>query len=352
MANVLKINSPDELIAAIPHTLGFTPRGMVCLALGGGPTARLDIPEFPEEMDEFLLALSDVYLRQHHPRQVALVAYGDNGPACMQALTALEEALADGEGRGPHVGPMLWVDGEHWTDIRDGTGGTVSSSARARMDAEFAVLGRAMPVARREDLAAGIQGDPSAVAKLLPAAKARVLDMDAAALQAEVEWLGARIDQFGRDTHYLSDNDAGRVLALIHDSGARDAAEARMSRELAPILCEFWGDLVRRAPSEVRDTPAAMLALSSYLDGKGAHAWVAIDQLTKRHPLADLVATALERAIDPRELERAFRPDSPGVLMQDSTLRDRTTRESRRDHDTHNGPGFDGPGPDPSAAGR
>lgn len=138
----------------------------------------------------------------------------------------------------------------------------------------------------------------------------------------------------------------------MHDSGARDAAETRMSREHAPILSEFWGDLVRRAPSEVRDTPAAMLALSSYLDGKGAQAWVAIDQVIESHPLADLVAIALERAIDPRELERAFRPDRSNALMQQAALRDTTTHAPRHDHDEHKTPGIDGAGPASPAPGR
>jgi hypothetical protein len=349
MTNVLKIGSHDELIASIPHTLGFTPRGMVCLAFGGGPTARLDIPESPAEIDEFLRVLSDVYRHQHHPRRVALVAYGEDGPGCVQALAALGEALVSSDGRGPDVGPMLWVNGEQWTDVLEGTRGTVDPGARARMAAEFALLGRVMPVARREDLVVALQGDPTGVAQLLPAAQARILDMDVASRRTEVEWLGERLDQFGRDREYLSDSDAARVLAVMHDSGARDAAETRMSREHAPILSEFWGDLVRRAPSEVRDTPAAMLALSSYLDGKGAQAWVAIDQVTASHPLADLVSVALEQAIDPRELERAFRPDPSGALMQRSALRDPAAHERRHDHDASNGPGLDGAGPASSA---
>lgn len=352
MTNVIKISSHDELIASIPHTLGFTPQGMVCRAFGGGPTARLDIPESPAEMDEFLQLLSDVYLHQHHPQRVALVAYGEDGRGCVQALAALGEALVSGDGRGPDVGPMLWVDGEQWTDVLEGTRGTVDAGARARIDAEFTLLGHVMPVARREDLVAAMQGDPTAVARLLPAAQARIHDMDAAARRTEVEWLGERLDKFDRDREYLSDSDAARVLAVMHDSGARDAAETRMSRDQAPTISEFWGDLVRRAPSEVRDTPAAMLALSSYLDGKGAQAWVAIDQLTATHPLADVVAIALERAIDPRELERAFRTDPPGALMQHAALHDTTAHQRRHDLDANNGPGLDGAGPDSSAPGR
>ena len=250
MTNVLKISSHDELISSIPHTLGFTPRGMVCLAFGDGPTARLDIPESPEEMGEFLQALTDVYLYRHHPDRVALVAYGEDGRACVQALAALGEALVNSEVRGPDVGPVLWVNGEEWTDLLEGTRGTVDPGARARIDAEFALLGRVMPVGRREDLAAAMQGDPTAVAEHLPAAEAGALDMDVAARRSEVEWLGARLDQFRRDREYLSDGDAARVLAVLHDSGARDAAVFSMSREDAPVFSEFWQDLVRRAPSE------------------------------------------------------------------------------------------------------
>ena len=91
-----------------------------------------------------------------------------------------------------------------------------------------------------------------------------------------------------------------------------------------------------------------MSALSSYLDGKGAQAWVAIDQMAGGHPLADLVAIALERAIDPREWERALRPGSPSAVMQQAALRDTTAHERRRGHDAHTLPGIDGAGPAPA----
>lgn len=237
------------------------------------------------------------------------------------------------------------MNGDEWFDVLDGTSGTVDPSARARMDAEFALMGQVRPTGRREDLAAAMQGDPAPVAEHLPAAADRVMKMDLSALKAEVAWLGSRLDEFAEDRRPLSDVDAARVLAVIHDSGARNEAETRMTRANAPVYTELWHDLVRRAPEEVRDTPAAMLALSSYLDGKGAQAWVALDQITEaRPPLADLVATALEQAIDPAAWERAMHGPDTGALMQQAALRERTTRE-RRGHD-HDGPdnrGIDGP---------
>jgi hypothetical protein len=354
MSNVLKISSHDELISSIPHLLGFRPEGMVCLALGGGPTARLDIPESPEEMGEFLQALTDVYLLRR-PDRVALVAYGQDGRACIEALAALGEALVDSDVGSPEVGPMLWVNGEDWTDLVDGTRGTVDPSARARIDAEFALLGRVMPVRRREDLAAAMQGNPGAVAEHLPAAVSRVLDMDVAAQRSEVGWMCGRLEQFRRDREYLTDADAARVLAVLHDSRARDAATFGMSREHAPLFSEFWQDLVRRAPSEVRDSAATMLALSSFLEGRGAQAWTALDQLSQSDPLADLVAAALTQAVDPREWDRAVSPVA-SALMQQAALSDHFTQERRaRDQAARNSPGApdaNGAGPESSAPGR
>jgi hypothetical protein len=176
--------------------------------------------------------------------------------------------------------------------------------------------------------------------------------MDVAARRAEVEWLGARLDQFRRDREYLSNGDAARVLAVLHDSAARDAAVFSMSREDAPVFSEFWQDLVRRAPSEVRDSPATMLALSSFLEGKGAQAWTALDQLSESDPLADLVAAALEQAVHPREWDRAV-PAAAGALMQQAALSDTFAQERRaHDQDASNAPGVNGAGQESSAPGR
>jgi Domain of unknown function (DUF4192) len=135
MTNVLRIRSHAELIASIPHTLGFRPESsMVCLAFGDGPTARLDLPGSPEEMHQFLGVLTDVYLHRHHASRMALVAYGEDGRACMQALASLGQALASGDPPRPEIGPVIWVNGDHWLDLLQGTRGTVDASTRTRME--------------------------------------------------------------------------------------------------------------------------------------------------------------------------------------------------------------------------
>jgi len=350
MTETRTIRSHDELISYIPHLMGFHPdTSLVCVSVGGGPHSRIDLPSSPEEMEELLQQLSDVYLHRHPVPRLALVAYGDKGLACLEALTSLGATLNYGGG-GPDIGPMLWVNGDQWYDVLNDSRGTVDPVARDRVDAEFALMGRAIPTGRREDLAAAMQGDPAGVAEHLPVAEARVLEMDASSRAKEARWLGSCLDAFLENGRYLEDEAAARVLAIIHDSGARDAAVFSLSRENAPAFSDFWQDLVRRAPEEVRDSPATLLALSAFLEGKGAKAWTALDQMTEGNRLADMVATALEQAVDPAAWDKAA-PVAARTLMQHAALRD-TRAHERSSHDSgQHGPGIDGTGPASPAPG-
>lgn len=350
MNRTLKISSHDELLSYVPHVLGFRrPQGMVCLPMGGGPISRLDLPPTEREKEPFLSTLADVYLNRHPTQRIALVAYGEDGRACLEALSDLGERLVENP-RGPDVGPMLWVNGDEWFDVLQGTSGTVDSSVRARFDAEFALMGRVMPVDRREDLAAAMQGDTAGVAEHLPAAGERALSMTTSARIAEVAWLGSALEEFLEDRNYLPDADAARVLAIIHDSGARDAAVAKMTCENARVFTEFWQDLVRRAPAEVRDSPATMLALSSFLSGDGAKAWSALDQLSEHDTLADLVTVALEQAVNPKEWDRIHPPAGGSAAMQQAALLNTITQDRRgHEKDGPGAPGVTGPdSPSPS----
>jgi hypothetical protein len=343
MTETRTISSHDELISYIPHAMGFHPESsLVCVSVGGGPHSRIDLPSSPEEMEEFLQQLSGVYLHRHPVPRLALVAYGENGLACLEALTSLSATLNHG-GSGPEIGPMLWVNGDQWYDVLNDSRGTVDPVVRGRVNAEFALRGQAIPTGRREDLAAAMQGDPTGVAEHLPVAQARVLEMDTSSRAKEVRWLGSCLDAFPENGRYLEDDAAARVLAILHDSGARDAAVFSLSHENAPAFSDFWQDLVRRAPEEVRDSPATLLALSAFLEGKGAKAWTALDQMTEGDRLADMVATALEQAVDPAAWDKAA-PVAARALMQHAALRD-TTAHERSSHDRgQHGPGIDGTG--------
>ncbi|MCB0906934.1 MAG: DUF4192 domain-containing protein [Nocardioidaceae bacterium] len=347
MNRTLTLSSHDELLSYVPHALGFRrPQGMVCLPLGGdGPIARLDLPPTAREKEPFLSTLADVYLHRHPTRRIALVAYGEDGRACLDALSALGERLIEGR-RGPDVGPMLWVNGDEWFDVLQGTSGTVDPRVRDRFDAEFALMGRVMPVDRREDLSAAMQGDSSGVAEHLAAAQERAMNMATSARTAEFAWVGSKLEEFLESRLYLPDADAARLLAVMHDSGARDVAVGTMTCANARVFSELWQDLVRRAPAEVRDGPATMLAFSAYLSGDGAKAWSALDQLSEHDPFADLVTIALENAVDPKGWDS--RQPAPGgsVVMQQAALRTTVTQDrNSHEKDTPGTRGIDGAGP-------
>lgn len=352
MNRALTISSHDELLSFVPHALGFRrPQGMVCLPMGGGPISRLDLPPTPREKEPFLDMLTDVYLRRHPAQRMALVAYGDDGHACLQALSELGDRLV-ADPNGPDVGPMLWVNGDEWFDVLEGTSGTINPRVRARFDAEFALMGRVMPVDHREDLATAMQGDPAGVAEHLPAAGERAMNMDTSARIAEVAWLGSKLDEFLETRNYVPDADAARVLAIMHDSGARDAAVYKMTCANAPVFSEFWQDLVRRSPTEVRDSPVTMLALSAYLNGDGAKAWSALDQLAEHDNLADIVTLALEQAVDPKQWDR-MQPPSGSAAMQQAALRSAVTQDRRGPEKAGPGaPGLRSAGPETPAPGR
>ena len=319
MTSSLKITSREELIATVPHVLGFVPvESMVCLALGDGPTARVDLPGSPEETGPWVRTLTDVYLKRHRTPRVALVAFGEHRQGCIEALGALGDALTHDEGSGPAVGPVLWVNGEHWTDLQDGSHGIVDPSARARVDAEFALRGRVMPAAGREGLATAMTGDPAGVAEHLSAASRRHGDLVVAGLNQEAAWVGERVERFHQDRVYLSDVDAARMLVAISETRIRDAAVFSMNRSTAPVASELWLDLVRRSPAPVRDTPVTLLAFSSFLEGRGAQAWVALDELSQSNRLTDLIAAALTHAVDPREWDKAL--PAAGTLIQHAAL--------------------------------
>lgn len=351
MAKVLKVSSHDELIAYIPHVLGFTPESsVVCVPLGGAPspTSRLDLPEPHQDLDAWVSTLTNVYLERYPTDRMAIMVYGSDGRACVEAVAALNQGLTSAEVPGPELFPMLWVNGDQWTDLLSGQEGTSDPGVKLGVDAEFALMGRVMPAAQRSDLEAAMHGDSSGVSQNLAAALERVVDFDEAAREREGAWVQTRVEEFTHDRHTLSDVDAARVLAIISDTEIRDGIALAMRRDQAHLHSELWHDLVRRAPDQVRDTPATMLALTSFLEGRGAQSWVALDQVQEPNRLANLVAAALEQAVNPGDWDKAA-PAAESLLMQSAALKPTPTMVQRAMHQTPDPTTID---PDASAPGR
>ncbi|TGN65147.1 DUF4192 domain-containing protein [Nocardioides eburneiflavus] len=299
----LVVQSPDELLAAVPHVLGFKPEESIVLVpfRPGLPISRVDLPRTAANREEVWDALSGPYGRHAWPgARLAIVCITEDRRSAELASQHLSNRLQD---VGITTDIRLWSDGERWREFNTGHTGLQTPSTAERIAAVTVLSGAAQPAASRESLAVSMVGDREPIAQLLPAARAAAADSTPA---GEREWALDRLEQFHADGNRLSDVDGARMLAALETISTRDALWEDMSRENSTSHMAIWTDLTRRGPDEVRAAPASLLGFASWLHGDGAKAWCALDQVPADRPysMAAIVASALQNGLHPKEWER------------------------------------------------
>ncbi|MBU1802491.1 MAG: DUF4192 domain-containing protein [Actinobacteria bacterium] len=299
----LVVQSPDELLAAVPHVLGFKPEESIVLVpfRPGLPITRVDLPRTAADREEVWDALSGPYGRHARPgARLAIICITEDRRSAELVSQHLSNRLQD-VGITTHI--RLWSDGERWREFNTGLTGLQTPSTAERIAAATVLTGAAQPAASRESLAASMVGDREPIAELIPAARAAA---EASTPAAERDWALDRLEQFHTDGDRLSDVDGARMLVALETISTRDAVWEDMSRENSTSHMAIWTDLTRRGPDEVRAAPASMSGFASWLHGDGAKAWCALDQVPADRPysMAAIVASALQNGIHPREWER------------------------------------------------
>jgi hypothetical protein len=316
----LVLRTPEELLAAIPHLLGFNPQESIVLVpvSKGLPIARVDLPRTGGDREEVLRHLSGPYGRNARPgARVALVCVTEDRRSAELASQHVAEGL---EKIGVATPLRIWATDQRWLEFNTDQAGNRTTETGTRISAEAVMAGRARPAATRESLAESLVGDRAPVAKLLPAARAAA---EASSTTTERTWAVGRLERFHTDGNRLEDHDAARMLVALTSTRVRDALWEDMSRDNATGHTALWTDLTRRAPDEVRTPAATLLAFSSWLGGDGARAWCALDQVPEGPPysMAALVATVLQEGVNPAVWERmrtpgtaseTFAPQPPG----------------------------------------
>lgn len=299
----LVVRSPEELLAAVPHMLGFQPdESVVLVPFGHGlPSLRVDLPTTPQQRADVWEAIHEgLHRHVQGAVRVALICYTADSESAEHASRHLSSRL---ETIGVTTHLRLHADADRWGDLDTGRTGLQATAATDRLAAEMVLAGAARPISSRQALAASLVGDRQPVARILESARAAA---SATSVTAERSWAQARLQQFHDDGNRLSTTDSARMLVAIEDIGTRDALWTDMTRQNAPSHVALWSDLTRRAPDSVRTTPSSLLAFSSWLRGDGARAWCALDQIPPGPPysMAALVASVLEHGLHPREWER------------------------------------------------
>ena len=309
---------PDELVAAVPFLLGFTPaESMVLVPVSPGmPVARIDMPR--DEAERVIVAdqLADPFLRHAHNSgpdpKLALVCLTEDREVAARAAEAISDALW------PQVAvPVkIWATERDWTNLDTGERGARTTDPGSRFAAEAVAAGRQLPAAAREDLARTLTGgDREGLRTALPSA---IAALETSSVDQERRWAENRINRFLDDGIALSDVDAARLLVGVRALPVRDAAWAMMTQDDHHAHRALWTDLTRRSPGEVRAPAATLLAFSAWLGGDGAGAWTALDQIPAEqadYRLAGLMSSVLETAVPPSQWTSTIRP----ALLAQST---------------------------------
>ncbi len=225
----LSIHSPDELIATVPHLLGFkAEESIVFVPLRPDlPLARVDLPTTASQRNEVWGAIRGAFSRYAQPgASVAIVCMTHD----QQAAELIGHDLA----------------------------------------------GRAQPVNSRDTIAASLVGDREPVAQLLPEAREEIAQSTP---RRDGPWALGRLQQFHADGVRLTDRDAARLLLAVESIPIRDALWNDISRDNSVSHVALWTDLTSKAPDEGRAAPASLLSFAAWQNGNGALAWCALDQV-------------------------------------------------------------------------
>ena len=300
----LSVHSPDELIAAIPHMLGFKPQESIVLIpiRSDLPTARIDLPTTPRAQELAWRAIREGMSRYARPgAAVGIVCFTTDRQRADVVGREFAERL-DTIGVDTHL--LLWADDTCWADLATGVMGLQTDDARDRVATMTVLAGRPQPASTRDSLAQSLVGDREPLTRLLTETRANTAQRT---VLTEGRWAVSRVQQFHRDGVRLDDADAARLLVAVEAVPIRDQLWLAMTRGNAVSHVALWTDMTKRAPDEVRTAPASLLAFGSWLSGDGAMAWCALDQVPdgKPYALANLVAAAIESGMHPREWEAA-----------------------------------------------
>lgn len=127
---------------------------------------------------------------------------------------------------------------------------------------------------------------------------------------AEAQWVATTVPALVREVATrgpgggadLAPAVVARLLLALEVGTNRDAAWRDLARPDAASHHALWAELTRLAPIGLRAAPAALAALTAWLQGHGALAWCGVDVCldeTPRHGLGCLVRDLLASATAP-----------------------------------------------------
>ena len=332
----VRVSSPGDILAVVPHLLGFHPaRSLVVVGAGRPPQRvelafRYDLPDPPDAATAAEIAgHAAAVLEQRALRTVIGIGYGPGAlvtPVADQLSAAVRE-------RGLRLHELLRVeDGRYWSYVCANP--DCCPPEGVRFDVQASPAAAAMTVA-------GLVAYPDRAAlagTLAPVTGPAARAMERATIRARTRAaklvsLGARggldpatrlLAEAGRRAvrDAIASYRAGRPVTAADPVAwlsvtlahlpVRDDAWARMDPEYRDAHLRLWSDVVRRARRAYLAAPASLLAFTAWQCGEGALANIALDRALAADPgysLAQLLRDILDAGVPPSEARPPMTPE-------------------------------------------
>lgn len=324
--DVVKVATPSDLVAAVPHLLGFVPaESIVVLGLTGPRgrivfTMRLDLES---ERHDHLVASHlarglDQAKRQADVDAAAVFIFTDGEPGIDgMPRRPLVEALDD-ELSVPMREAVLVAGERFWSyfceaDCCPAEGSVVDrgSDGAVALAAAHALHGRAV-LASRDDVVRSVAPIGGVTARSMSQALTRAVIASGRGSAAAAEDVLDRLLVAYDDGRLTPDHDqAAQLIVACNDRGFREVVAMRLADDpdddaLAALLRE----LARLAQPPLDAGICSLLALAAYLGGEGVVADASLCRALNSdadHSLALLLRAALDAQIHPRTLARVLR---------------------------------------------
>lgn len=349
----ISISEPGDVLAALPHLLGFHPEDSFVLVtlhdLAGTPkfgaTMRVDLP-CPMQAFGFGEFLLQGPLSAQGAEAVLLIVVGDQtddsvcadacgatchdstsdeaerirlleeaGPPLLSVVEVVKETLRDS---GIATAHAVWTPairgGAPWRCYDDvDCEGTVPDPKESPLGTVMAAQG-AVTFGSKDELRELVAAESPEViarwsAKLDALAEDGLDEADPDRVGRDVRKVHAAIRRTAAGSA-LTEDDLQDVLLAVSDTRVRDILLGTALSEHAHPAEELWLSLVRKAPDAELPEAAALLAFSAYLRGEGGLASVALERIEKVQPdhrLGVLLRQTMEAGIPPAELDAIAR---------------------------------------------
>jgi Domain of unknown function (DUF4192) len=362
----VQVSGPADILAVVPHLMGFHPRLSFVVIGAAGPRRRVelgfryDLPDPPGAAAAAEIAAHAVtVLTQRGAGTVIGIGYGPG-----RLVTPVADAFAEAARQRPlELRELLRVeDGRYWSYLC----GNVACCPPDGLPFDY----RSHPAAAAMTVA-GLAARPdrdTVVATVAPptgdAARAMDQAIDRACLRAQALMDRARRHGPGNPLRLVVSagrravRDAigvyrrgGRItdeerlawlaVSLVH-LAVRDDAWARMVPEHRQAHLSLWTDIVRRADGPWVPAPASLLAFTAWQVGDGTLANVALDRALAADPgysmarlLRDILAAGVPPSqarlpMTPAEVEESYAAQSPAPRAGRPRPRQATSRRGRR----------------------